>query len=970
MLVLQCSHLCLQPQIFANDDLAYGITDVSVEIPVLYNDTKFITNIDASSVSTDAVIQPSNGSVLVNADGTITYVPDTGFLGEDTFEYSVCSLEYPSVCNTATVKVKISDCPTPTNRNLVFGQVFLDIDGDMVNNDGIGIEDITINVYEDLNTNGVLDGGDIPLATSPTATTDALGNYSFEVPTYDNTISDDFSSGNYSGGSTGWSGSWTESGESDGASNGDITVILSRLKVENNKSVYREVNLLDAAFATISFEVFEEGDLEIGDQVKVEICSDNTFTNCQVLYFSADDFTSASISGTVIEPNKLTATSHLRVEIDGYTSNDEEFFLDNVVIYAAIRGKNILIETDLATVPSIYNLSTDNIELATFPSGSTGNCEKINDFGFLGCSMTDPGLAVTCNDSGTPMDSSDDTFTFTLNPDGLRFGGSYNVSGDVTGSGTYGAPVLFGPFPSTDFEKTITIVDDTGNCGLIDVKVNISISQCLSTTVPTSVDFDGVNDYFEAPSSDINTLDEYTLSFWVKPEFLPTGGIGDKTFVLGQKDMFEVTIGNNASAEPQIWAQHFYGAGPSSQDLAIPIDATNWNHYTYVVNYNTETIIAYKNGEQVGTLDIIGNTRLTNTNPLRVGSKRDTQPDPGEENFEGWLDEIRIFSGTLTEDQIQRLVYQEIEDNAGVLKGSVIDKNIVDISTSATIPWASLLTYYNMSDIADGKVIDKSAFTKDAQLFNITTLLTQTAPLPYETVADGTWNNENTWLHGDVWDIEDVANNKDWSIVHLHDNVTTAASHKHLGLIIDAGKTFTVGDTGLDDQDFEINNTWYLELNGTIDLQDDSQLIQGLKSDLVTGANGKILRRQEGTSNKFWYNYWSSPVGSLGATTLTDNNGSTNNANNTPFNLDMIKDGNGADIGFTTAYDEIGKISTYWLYTFQNGITYYDWQRFAPTDDISPGFGYTQKGIGNGGIEQQYTFEGKPNNGTILIIRR
>ncbi len=226
---------------------------------------------------------------------------------------------------------------------------------------------------------------------------------------------------------------------------------------------------------------------------------------------------------------------------------------------------------------------------------------------------------------------------------------------------------------------------------------------------------------------------------------------------------------------------------------------------------------------------------------------------------------------------------------------------------------------------------------------------------------------KRTWLHGDVWDIEDVANNKDWSIVHLHDNVTTAASHKHLGLIIDAGKTFTVGDTGLDDQDFEINNTWYLELNGTIDLQDDSQLIQGLNSDLVTGANGKILRRQEGTSNKFWYNYWSSPVGSLGATTLTDNNGSTNNANNTPFNLDMIKDGNGADIDFTTAYDEIGKISTYWLYTFQNGITYWNWERFAPTDAIPPGFGYTQKGIGNGGTEQQYIFEGKPNNGTILI---
>jgi hypothetical protein len=48
-------------------------------------------------------------------------------------------------------------------------------------------------------------------------------------------------------------------------------------------------------------------------------------------------------------------------------------------------------------------------------------------------------------------------------------------------------------------------------------------------------------------------------------------------------------------------------------------------------------------------------------------------------------------------------------------------------------------------------------------------------------------------------------------------------------------------------------------------------------------------------------------------------------------------------------------------------MSYWDWAHIGPTTDINPGIGYTQKGTGNTGAEQQYTFEGKPNNGTIIL---
>ena len=192
-------------------------------------------------------------------------------------------------------------------------------------------------------------------------------------------------------------------------------------------------------------------------------------------------------------------------------------------------------------------------------------------------------------------------------------------------------------------------------------------------------------------------------------------------------------------------------------------------------------------------------------------------------------------------------------------------------------------------------------------------------------------------------------------------------SHTQLGMFIDSDKTLSVSG------DNEIRNTWYLQLDGTLDLADDSQLVQTNTSDLVTAATGKILRRQEGNANYLWYNYWASPVGALGATSLTDNNGTANNTNNTSFALGMLKDLNGNPMEFTTTFNETGKISSRWLHTFNNGVTYFDWLNINENTIINPGNGYTQKGTGIDTnpdpliTEQQYIFEGKPNNGTILV---
>ena len=72
-----------------------------------------------------------------------------------------------------------------------------------------------------------------------------------------------------------------------------------------------------------------------------------------------------------------------------------------------------------------------------------------------------------------------------------------------------------------------------------------------------------------------------------------------------------------------------------------------------------------------------------------------------------------------------------------------------------------------MTNILTGKTIDASGKGRDADLKNIFTVQPQTAPMPYETVADGPWTTEGTWLHGDVWDIVDglkLRTTKDWTV--------------------------------------------------------------------------------------------------------------------------------------------------------------------------------------------------------------
>ncbi|WP_373057367.1 Ig-like domain-containing protein [Zunongwangia sp. H14] len=60
---------------------------------------------DATISSVDGT--QSQGTVVLNDDGTVTYTPASGFTGEDTFTYTICDDDAEATCSTATVTVSV-----------------------------------------------------------------------------------------------------------------------------------------------------------------------------------------------------------------------------------------------------------------------------------------------------------------------------------------------------------------------------------------------------------------------------------------------------------------------------------------------------------------------------------------------------------------------------------------------------------------------------------------------------------------------------------------------------------------------------------------------------------------------------------------------------------------------------------------------------------------------------------------------
>ncbi len=162
----------------AKPDINNTLPGMAVTGSVLANDTD--PDGGTLSVNTTPTVAPANGTLVLNIDGTYTYQPNAGFVGEDTFTYEVCS-STSGFCSTAVVVINVYDTSDNTasanNAPVVHNDVAetvtdVTVTGNVLSNDFDPDAGQTLSVTPA--TSVAITGG--------TYSIDANGNYTF-VPT-------------------------------------------------------------------------------------------------------------------------------------------------------------------------------------------------------------------------------------------------------------------------------------------------------------------------------------------------------------------------------------------------------------------------------------------------------------------------------------------------------------------------------------------------------------------------------------------------------------------------------------------------------------------------------------------------------------------------------------------------------------------------------------------------------------------
>jgi hypothetical protein len=518
-----------------------------------------------------------------------------------------------------------------------------------------------------------------------------------------------------------------------------------------------------------------------------------------------------------------------------------------------------------------------------------------------------------------------------------------------------------------------TLMVDDGNGNLettydFDGTKYITFGYAPQIEVVRSIYFNGTTDFIDMEDKVNLNPAGFTISAWVKRDASDSGissitSKRDAAFSQG----YDLRFLNDNRIEI-VWRNG--GFQSLISNTSIPND--EWHHVAVI--YNGATVRIYIDGILDNSASRI--PPLASNEYFYIAAAAKNTP---VQHFRGNIDEVRIWETALTESQLRFIMNQEIEENTTFTNGTIVPTSITKYDIGV-VPWNRLAAYYPMSIYTYTNTDDASGNGNQGALRNLRTVDFQTAPLPYISENSGDWNDNSTWLNGNVQyipgsnSIVDPKETVDWNIVIANHNITMENTSIHpsknnlrslLSLDLqNSGVLILEGDTSINEGN-GLLVTHYLKLDGVIDLEGESQLVQNIDSDFDPASSGRLERDQQGTADVFTYNYWSSPVGTRNSTT-----------NNNSFTVPtVLQDGNNPinfiSSGFNGSNTTPIGIADFWIWKFANQPTgqYSAWQHVRSTGSILAGEGFTMKGPGTGAVidDQNYVFNGKPNNGDINL---
>lgn len=631
------------------------------------------------------------------------------------------------------------------------------------------------------------------------------------------------------------------------------------------------------------------------------------------------------------------------------------------------------LNSDGDTLPDYLDLDSDNDSVFDVNESGAGNTNAVTGYLNGDGDIDDDGLGEGSDTEAFRSKDTDGSGTVVLIGDGIldlfdygtgaTFSTQYGNSGqanpiDTDGDGTpdYLDTMSDGSTQDIAQNKLLygTTIDSDGDgiVGLSGVNTDADKDGILdafdtNTAVKGSprnlskslyLDFDGRNDYAQDVS--VLTGSAGSLMAWID---LNSAFSGDG-FIIGQNS-FNLKV--NSSRILQVTCNGTTLSSPTA------LDTQRWYHVA--ATYTGNNLSLFLNGSKIAT-STTPTGSIVDASLLTIGRS----PSASTNFFKGKIDEVRVLNVRLTDDQLQRMVYQELSTNTNLTGSYITGKEIgqeITTSTPGVLTFTNLLRYYKMDTYKDDIIDDLTTTAVDVtgtKIYNHKFINIQQAPMPFVTTMDG---DLATAVTNAAKDIQGTDVNNYSTIVNVKHNNTTTINRTDIGLVVDSGKSLTVnGDTGL-------TNNWWLKLDGKIDLVGMSQLIQSSISDLDVTSAGYIERDQQGQSNKFNYNYWSSPVNPINTT--------TNNSNYTLAGI--LKDGTTStpqSITWVGGYDGSPtspiSLARYWLYKFDSATdAYANWVQLTENSALRVGQGFTLKGSGAATATQNLTFVGKPNNGII-----
>ena len=479
--------MCLKLHVNAVYDRRVTQPETPVMIDVSDNDTSFLCTIDPLSVSTTGLLQPANGSVVVGVHGNIQYTPDPGFSGEDVFEYRICSLEYPGVCDVAKVYVIVTYCNATPDEILIGGKVFLELLPDNGAYD-VGesfVEGVQVDLHSDANCNGIVDSGDLAFQST---LTDAFGNYEFSsINGY--FAKDDFDPvASFSGndGGVNWDNNWVEQSDNGVIDSGDVR-IMSDLTTGNNairigranNGISRSLTFSGATDATLQFSYRRQNLDDSGEELVVQVNGTTVYTVDDGGAVGTDSFyhnVSLTLSSAIYNANGLNTLLFIN---NGNPGTTDYFWIDDVKMTYVVAPVCLIARVNTSVSGGSY--SNALLSQAAFSFSGTGVCTNNNYLGVTANLRLTDDHAVTAIDIPVQIGVLANDVVGKPDPSTVTTNGMSNQPANGTVTINPDGTITYTPNPGftgvDNFEYKACSLEDPSLCDIALVTVTVS---CVS----------------------------------------------------------------------------------------------------------------------------------------------------------------------------------------------------------------------------------------------------------------------------------------------------------------------------------------------------------------------------------------------------------------------------------------------------------------------------------------------------------